>query len=220
MWEEDAAVHCADWGLSTNAKRKHRTLSGRNPRASIWTLFPKRQSGLVQVLSGRRRYPYRRLWNDHPHPAHRQWLDQCGRVRAGHRRAAGREFRHSRGNSPITFSDEFDSLSVSRLGIGTRWSAHTPWNGDFGDAKFVDPHPGFPFTVEDGILAITARKDATGHWKAGLLSSTNPQGQDSPSNMVDLALGSGWPIDKTPNPSVFLVDYVRAYAPSPNSSAA
>ena len=30
--------------------------------------------------------------------------------------------------------------------------------------------------------------------------------------MVDLALGGGWPIDKTPNPSTLLVDYVRAYA--------
>jgi hypothetical protein len=29
--------------------------------------------------------------------------------------------------------------------------------------------------------------------------------------MVDLALGGGWPIDKTPDPSVMQVDYVRAY---------
>ncbi|MBV9998089.1 MAG: glycoside hydrolase family 16 protein [Verrucomicrobia bacterium] len=31
--------------------------------------------------------------------------------------------------------------------------------------------------------------------------------------MVDLALGGGWPIDKTPSPSRLLVDYVRVYAP-------
>ncbi len=30
--------------------------------------------------------------------------------------------------------------------------------------------------------------------------------------LVDLALGSGWPIDQTPNPSYLFVDYVRAYA--------
>ena len=30
--------------------------------------------------------------------------------------------------------------------------------------------------------------------------------------MVDLALGGGWPIDRTPDPSHMLVDYVRAYA--------
>ncbi len=31
--------------------------------------------------------------------------------------------------------------------------------------------------------------------------------------MVDLALGGGWPIDQTPDPSRLLVDYVRVYAP-------
>ena len=30
--------------------------------------------------------------------------------------------------------------------------------------------------------------------------------------LVNLALGGGWPIDKTPNPSRMLVDYVRVYA--------
>jgi hypothetical protein len=29
--------------------------------------------------------------------------------------------------------------------------------------------------------------------------------------LVNLALGSGWPIDKTPNPSILLVDYVHIY---------
>jgi len=29
---------------------------------------------------------------------------------------------------------------------------------------------------------------------------------------VDLALGGGWPIDGTPNPSYMYVDYVRAYS--------
>jgi hypothetical protein len=29
--------------------------------------------------------------------------------------------------------------------------------------------------------------------------------------LVNLGLGPGWPIDKTPNPSFFYVDYVRAY---------
>lgn len=29
---------------------------------------------------------------------------------------------------------------------------------------------------------------------------------------ADLALGGGWPIDKTPNPSYMYVDYVRAYS--------
>ncbi|WP_204271793.1 hypothetical protein, partial [Escherichia coli] len=42
----------------------------------------------------------------------------------------------------LTFAEEFDSLSVSPWGPGSRWIAHTPWNGDFGDARFVDPRPG------------------------------------------------------------------------------
>jgi hypothetical protein len=29
--------------------------------------------------------------------------------------------------------------------------------------------------------------------------------------LVNLALGSGWPIDKTPNPSVMKVDYIHVY---------
>ena len=33
--------------------------------------------------------------------------------------------------------------------------------------------------------------------------------------MVDLALGGGWPFDKTPNPSCLYVDYIRVYAPPP-----
>lgn len=30
--------------------------------------------------------------------------------------------------------------------------------------------------------------------------------------LVNLAMGSGWPIHQTPNPSKMLVDYVRVYA--------
>jgi beta-glucanase (GH16 family) len=57
-----------------------------------------------------------------------------------------------------------------------RWIAHTPWAGDFGDATFTDPHPDFPFTLQDGALRIEARKDANGKWRSGLLASTDPSG--------------------------------------------
>ena len=30
--------------------------------------------------------------------------------------------------------------------------------------------------------------------------------------LVNLALGPGWPIDKTPNPSYMYVDYVKVYS--------
>lgn len=73
----------------------------------------------------------------------------------------------------LTFSEEFDSLDVSAWGPGTRWIAHTPWNGDFGDGSFADPRPGFPFTVEDGVLRIEARKADDGSWESGLLASVD-----------------------------------------------
>jgi hypothetical protein len=80
----------------------------------------------------------------------------------------------------ITFQDEFDQpLSVSANGPcgegGTKWMAHTPYGGDFGDSKFADPTPTFPFTVKDGLLTIEARKNEKG-WESGLLSSMDTQG--------------------------------------------
>jgi hypothetical protein len=30
--------------------------------------------------------------------------------------------------------------------------------------------------------------------------------------LVNLGLGSGWPIDKTPNPSIMEVDYIRVWS--------
>lgn len=78
----------------------------------------------------------------------------------------------------ITFTEDFDSLDVSAWGEnGSRWIAHTPWNGDFGDARFADPVEGFPFTTDNGILRIEARKDEQGVWRSGLLASTNAKGE-------------------------------------------
>jgi beta-glucanase (GH16 family) len=76
----------------------------------------------------------------------------------------------------LTFEEEFDTLDVSGRGPGTRWIAHTPWNGDFGDAIFVDPTPDFPFTVKNGMLRIEARKGSDGRWRSGLLASVDPNG--------------------------------------------
>jgi hypothetical protein len=77
----------------------------------------------------------------------------------------------------LTFREEFDGpLDVSAWGPGTRWIAHTPWAGDFGDARFVDPGSDFPFTIKDGILRIEARKDEAGKWSSGLLASNDPRG--------------------------------------------
>jgi len=74
-----------------------------------------------------------------------------------------------------TFTEDFNTLSVSAYGDnGSRWIAHTPWNGDFGDAAFANPEPGFPFRVHDGILDIEARKGTDGKWQSGLLASATP----------------------------------------------
>jgi hypothetical protein len=74
-----------------------------------------------------------------------------------------------------TFADDFDSLSISAWGgRHTRWIAHTPWAGDFGDAAFADPEPLFPFTLHNGILQIEARKSPDGKWRSGLLASADP----------------------------------------------
>jgi beta-glucanase (GH16 family) len=77
----------------------------------------------------------------------------------------------------LVFNEEFNKkLDVSARGPGTRWIAHTPWNGDFGDAGFSDPAPGFPFTVKDGMLRIEAKQNDKGKWRSGLLASNTPKG--------------------------------------------
>ncbi len=82
-------------------------------------------------------------------------------------------------DNQLTFNEEFEELNVSAWGPigkdGVRWIAHTPWRGDFGDARFVSPKPGFPFTISDGILRIEASKK-DGRWRSGLLSAVDPDG--------------------------------------------
>ncbi|MEX0644461.1 MAG: glycoside hydrolase family 16 protein [Parvularculaceae bacterium] len=73
----------------------------------------------------------------------------------------------------LSFSEEFDRLSVSGRRCDSRWIAHTPWNGDFGGAAFADPSRGFPFKTRRGVLRIEARKISSDEWLAGLLSLRN-----------------------------------------------
>ncbi len=77
----------------------------------------------------------------------------------------------------LVFDEDFNDLSVSARGPGTRWTAHTPWGGDFGDATFVDPTSGFPFSVSNGMLRIEMRKAENGHWQSGLMASVDPAGE-------------------------------------------
>jgi beta-glucanase (GH16 family) len=77
----------------------------------------------------------------------------------------------------LTFEEDFSNFSVSAWGPNTRWIAHTPWHGDFGDAQFADPAAGFPFTVRDDVLRIEARRGNDGRWRSGLIASNDPQGR-------------------------------------------
>lgn len=74
--------------------------------------------------------------------------------------------------------EEFDTLSVSPNRIGAaRWTAHTPWWGDFGDARFTSPRADGPFSVRAGILSIKAWKDKEGIWRSGLLAAADRAGR-------------------------------------------
>ena len=73
--------------------------------------------------------------------------------------------------------EEFDSFSIAASRIGpARWTAHTPWGGDFGDARFIDPLPVGPFEVKDGLLTITAARDGDGRWTSGLIAAADATG--------------------------------------------
>jgi beta-glucanase (GH16 family) len=73
--------------------------------------------------------------------------------------------------------ENFDVESFASTRIGpARWTAHTPWSGDFGEARFLDPGPTGPFKVSDGILSITASKDREGRWTSGLLAAADASG--------------------------------------------
>ena len=76
-----------------------------------------------------------------------------------------------------TFLEEFADISISgERGAKVRWYAHTPWNGDFGDARFVGPGPRGPFTRLPHGLRISASRGADGLWSSGLISSRDHDG--------------------------------------------
>lgn len=73
--------------------------------------------------------------------------------------------------------ENFDVESIAAHRIGpARWTAHTPWHGDFGDARFANPGPRGPFKVKDGVLSITASKDPAGRWTSGIIAAADSSG--------------------------------------------
>ena len=125
----------------------------------------------------------------------------------------------------IAHADEFDTLSIASRSLkeGERWTAHTPWNGDFGDAMFSDPRPDWPFTVKDGILTITAFRDEKGRWRSGLIAAADARGRGwgiqygyfearmrmppGPGTWPAFWLMSLQPADKLPKIEVDVVEY-------------
>lgn len=77
------------------------------------------------------------------------------------------------GQYRMTYEDGFRKLDASGRRCDSAWIAHTPWNGDFGSAVFVDPSRDFPFMTRRGLLRIEARKDPASGWMSGLLSMRN-----------------------------------------------
>ena len=74
-------------------------------------------------------------------------------------------------------NENFSSLLVSPHVLeGARWTAHTPWNGDFGDARFVDPGPTGPFSA--GRRTVDHRPSRSdGKWRSGLLAAADASGE-------------------------------------------
>lgn len=80
------------------------------------------------------------------------------------------------GRAPF-FIENFETESIASRELKSfRWTAHTPWNGDFGDAVFADPGPNGPFVVTDGVLKIAATKGSDGKWRSGLISAADYTG--------------------------------------------
>jgi hypothetical protein len=76
---------------------------------------------------------------------------------------------------------------------------------DVPDGSLVEDY--HTFGVDVSPQAIVFFRDRKPVW-----SRPTPPELDGPLYpLVNLALGSGWPIDKTPNPSTLLVDYVHVY---------
>jgi hypothetical protein len=71
----------------------------------------------------------------------------------------------------MTFQEDFKTLDVSNYGPGTRWIAHTPWNGDFGNDRFGNPAKDHPFELTPDGMRIIARQNAAGKWITGLICS-------------------------------------------------
>jgi hypothetical protein len=114
----------------------------------------------------------------------------------------------------LTFDEEFKTLDASAWGPGTRWIAHTPYGGDFGDARFADPGPDTPFSVKDGLLTIEAKK-AGDHWQSGLLSSVDGKGNGFSQRYGYFEMRAKLPKGDGTWPAFWMNDVTNLKAPTP-----
>lgn len=117
-----------------------------------------------------------------------------------------------------TFADEFDRLSVSDWGPGTTWIAHTPWNGDFGDAQFSDPGGDFPFTTAGGVLRIEMRRDGQGKWRSGLLASVDRKGEGFSQKYGYFEMRAKFPAGEGVWPAFWLIGVERMKGDVPSAA--
>jgi beta-glucanase (GH16 family) len=124
-----------------------------------------------------------------------------------------------------TFVEDFNTLDATPTGP-SRWTTHTWWNGDFGDASFTDPGPYSPFSVANGVLTITASHGHDG-WKSGLLSTIDPSGRGFAQKYgyfemrAKMPLGAGvwpgfWLVSTGSRHNLVELDVVEYYGVSPD----
>jgi hypothetical protein len=140
----------------------------------------------------------------------------------------------------LVFDEEFNGPLEVATGTGwgpivppIKWTAHTPYGGDFGSAYFTGPNESpttpDPFSISNGVLTIRAYQDPTinNHWRSGLLSSADFNGNGFSQALgywecrMQLPSGAGvWPafwlagvngISKTRTTNSAEIDILEAY---------
>jgi beta-glucanase (GH16 family) len=116
----------------------------------------------------------------------------------------------------LSFEDRFADLHVTPQGPGGPWVSHTPWHGDFGDARFGDPGSDSPFSFAAGALQIEAKKEADGRWRAGLLASVDPDGRGFSQRYGYFEMHAKLPEGRGLWPAFWLSTYVPPGSPDPS----
>jgi beta-glucanase (GH16 family) len=120
--------------------------------------------------------------------------------------------------NPKTNVAEVDILEAYGVNINVAHQNVHIWNpqgrkiSGSGNSYTMQTSPTGNYRVYSCLITpqfITFAIDSQMVWE----TPTPPEATEPLYVMVDLALGGGWPIDQTPNPSFLHVDYIRAYAP-------